>query len=128
MGVMYISNLESGTISGQTAGTQCRQTSLVGQLTQRVILVHELRQLGRSEELLHCCGHGLDIDQRLRRDFLSIMGSHALTYHSLHSGQTDTVLVLQQFTYRTDTSVAQMIDIVIVAQTILQMHIIVDGS
>ena len=128
MRVMYISNLESGTISGQTAGAQCRQTSLVGQLTQRVILIHELRQLGRSEELLHCCGYRLDIDQRLGRNLLSVMSSHTLTYHSLHSGQADTILVLQQFTYRTDTSVTQMIDIVIVAQTVLQMHIVVDGS
>ena len=128
MGIMYISNFESGTISGQTAGAQCRQTSLVGQLTQRVILIHKLRQLGRSEEFLHCCGYGFDIDQRLGRDLLSIVCGHTLAYHSLHSGQTDTILVLQQFTYRTDTSVAQMIDIVIIAQTILQMHVIVNGS
>jgi len=128
MGVMYISNLESGTVSGQTAGAQCRQTSLVGQLTQRVILIHELRQLGRSEELLHCSGYRLDIDQRLGRNILSVMCCHTLTYHSLHSGQTDTILVLQQLTYCADTSVAQMVDIIIVAQAILQMHIIVDGS
>ena len=56
------------------------------------------------------------------------MCCHTLTYHSLHSGQTDTILVLQQLTYCTDTSVAQMVDIIIVAQAILQMHIIVDGS
>ena len=128
VGIVYISNLESGTVSGQTAGAQCRQTSLVRQLTQRVILIHELRQLGRSEEFLHCCGYRFDIDQRLGRDLLSIVCGHTLAYHSLHSGQTDTILVLQQFTYRTDTSVAQMIDIIIVAQTVLQMHIVVDGS
>ena len=56
------------------------------------------------------------------------MCCHTLTYHSLHSGQTDTILVLQQLTYCADTSVAQMVDIIIVAQAILQMHIIVDGS
>ena len=56
------------------------------------------------------------------------MSSHTLAYHSLHSGKTDTVLILQQFAYCTDTSVAQVVDIIIVAQTILQMHIIVNGS
>ena len=29
---------------------------------QRVILVHELGQLGASEELLHSRSHGLDVD------------------------------------------------------------------
>ena len=55
------------------------------------------------------------------------MGGHTLTHHALHSGEADTVLVLQQLAHRADTPVAQMVDIVIVAQTILQMHIIIDG-
>ena len=125
---MYISNLESGTVSRQTAGTQCRETSLMCQLTQGVILIHELGQLGRTEELLHRCSHGLYVDQGLRRNIVIVMRRHTLTDYSLHSGKTDTVLVLQKLTHRTDTSVAQMVNIVIVAQTILQMHIIVDGS
>ncbi len=56
------------------------------------------------------------------------MGSHTLTNHSLHPGQTDAVLILEQFAYGTDTAVAQMIDVVIISKAILQMHIIIDGS
>src|SRR5699024_10281328 len=41
--IVNISNLESGTVTGQTAGSQSRQTSLVGQLAQRIILINELR-------------------------------------------------------------------------------------
>ena len=62
MGVVYVADLKSGTLSGQTAGAQCRKTSLVGQLRQRVVLVHELGQLGASEELLHRSRHRLDVD------------------------------------------------------------------
>ena len=46
VGVVYISNLESGTVSGQTARSQGGETSLMGQLGQRVVLIHELGQLG----------------------------------------------------------------------------------
>ena len=62
MGVVYIPHLESGTVPGQTARAQGGETALMGQLCQRVILVHELGQLGASEELLHSRSHGLDVD------------------------------------------------------------------
>ena len=65
MGVMYVTDLESGTLTGQTARSQRGQTSLMGQLTQRVVLIHELGQLGGTEELLYRGCHRLDIDQRL---------------------------------------------------------------
>ena len=100
----------------------------MGQLTKRVVLVHELGQLGRSEELLNRCRNRLDIDQRLRGNALNLLCGHTLTNHTLQSGKADPVLVLQQFTDRTDTAVAQMVDIVIVADAVLQMDIVVDGS
>ena len=100
----------------------------MSQLTQRVVLIHELGQLGRSEELLHCCGNRLDVDQGLRGNAIQILGGHTLTNNSLHTGKTDTVLVLKQLTDRTDTTVAQMVDIVVITDAVLQMHVIVDGS
>ena len=42
VGIVYVTHLESGTVSGQTSRSQGRQTSLVRQLTQRVVLIHEL--------------------------------------------------------------------------------------
>ena len=127
MGVVDISNLESGTITGQTTRSKCRQTSLMSQLAQRVVLIHELRQLGRSEEFLNCCSYRLDVDQALRRDSFDILSGHTLTNNTLHTGQTDTVLVLKQFADSTDTTVAQMIDIILMANAELKMHIVVDG-
>ena len=56
------------------------------------------------------------------------MCGHSFTDHSFHSGQTDTVLVLEQLAHSPDTSVAQMVDIVIVADAVFQMDVIVNGS
>ncbi len=52
MAVMYVTYLESGTVTGQTARAQCGQTTLVGQFCQRVVLIHELRQRRGAEEFL----------------------------------------------------------------------------
>ena len=128
MGVMYVTHLKSGSVTGQTARTERGQTSLVRQLAQRVVLVHELRQLGGTEELLHRCRHRFDVDQRLRRDSLKILRGHTLTDNSLQSGKTDAVLVLQKLADRTDTTVSEMVDIVVSTDPIFQMDIIVNGS
>ena len=125
---MYISHLKSGTVSGKTAGAEGRKTTLVRQFTQRVILIHELRQLGGSEELLYRRGHGFNIDQALRCDRFLILGGHTLSDHTLESGKTHAILVLQKLTHGTDTTVAQMIDIIGIANAVLKMNIITDGS
>ena len=63
MRVVYVSNLEGCTVTGQTAGTEGGHTALVGQLSQRVVLIHELRKRRRTEELLNGCGYRTDVDQ-----------------------------------------------------------------
>ena len=65
MRIMYVSNLKSGTITRQTSRSQCGKTSLMSKLTQRVILIHKLRQLRRTKEFFHRRCHRFDIDQRL---------------------------------------------------------------
>ena len=42
VGIVHVTHLESCTVTRQTAGTQRRQTTFVGNLGQRVCLVHEL--------------------------------------------------------------------------------------
>ena len=98
------------------------------QLTQRVVLIHELGELRRSKELFDSCSYRFNIDQGLCGDALRILSSHTLTYHSFQTGKTDTVLVLKQLADRTDTTVAQMVDIIWIADAAFQMHVVVDGS
>ena len=56
------------------------------------------------------------------------MGRHSLADNSFHSGKADAILVLEKFTDAADPSVSQMVDIVVVADAVFQMHIVVDGS
>ncbi len=128
MGIMHVTHLESRTVSGQTAGAQSGETPLVGQLGQRVVLVHELGQLGGTEEFLHRSRHRLDIDQGLGRNLVRVMGGHALAHHPLHPGQADAVLVLQKLSHGADAPVAQMVDVIVISKAILQMHVVIDGG
>ena len=50
MGIVYISHLKPGAVTGQTAGAQCGQTALMSQLRQGVVLVHKLGQRRGAEE------------------------------------------------------------------------------
>ena len=126
--VVYVSNLEGCTVTGQTAGTEGRHTALVGQLSQRVVLVHELRQRRRTEELLDGSSYRADVDQGLRRNNVEILNGHALANNALHAGEADAELVLQQLAYAAQTTVAQMVDIVNRTDAVTEVEQIADGS
>ena len=127
MGIMYISHLESGTVTGQTTWSQCGKSTLMCQFTQWVILIHKLGQLGASEEFLNRCSYRFNIDQGLSGNSFQILCRHSLAYNTLHTGKTDSILILKQFANSTDTTITQMVNIILVSNAILQMHIVVDG-
>ena len=110
--VVHVADLEAGTLTGQTAGAQRRKTALVGKTRQRVVLVHELRQLRSSEELLDRGNDRADVDQGLRRDRLDVLSRHPLAHHALHAGQAHADLVLNQLADRTQTTVTEVVDVV----------------
>ena len=109
---MHVTDLEAGAVTGQTTGAERRQPALVGQTGQRVGLVHELRQLRGAEELLDRRDDGTDVDQGLRRDRLDVLGRHPLADDALHAGQAHADLVLDQLADRTQTTVAEVVDVV----------------
>ena len=92
----------------------------MGQARQGVVLVHELRQLARAEELLDGSDHWTDVDQRLGRDRLDVLGRHALTDDTLHAGQADANLVLDQLAYRADAPVGE---VVLVVETVTRLAV-----
>ena len=112
VGVVNIANLEACAVTGQTAGAQSGQTALVGQLGQRVILIHELAQGGGTEEFLDNSGHRPDVDQALGGDRVQILNGHTLPDDSVQTGEADAELVLQQLAHAAQAAVAQMVDIV----------------
>src|SRR5690606_8596116 len=58
-----VADLVAGALTRQTTRAEGRQTTLVRQAGQRVVLVHELRQLAGAEELLQRRGDRTDVDQ-----------------------------------------------------------------
>ncbi len=107
-----VTDLEAGPLTGQTAGAQRRQAALVGQARERVVLVHELRQLAGAEELLDGGDDRPDVDQGLRRDGLDVLGRHALADDSLHTSQTRADLVLDELADVAQTTVAEVVDVI----------------
>ena len=69
-------------------------------------------ELAGAEELLDGRHHRADVDQRLGRDGLDVLGGHALAHHPLHAGQADADLVLDQLADRTDPAVGEVVLVV----------------
>ena len=109
---VHVAHLQPGALTGQTARAQRRQATLVGQARQRVVLLHELRELAGAEELLDRGDHRADVDQRLRRNRLDVLSGHPLADDALHPGQADPDLVLDQLTDRAQPTVAEVVDVV----------------
>ena len=107
-----VAHLEAGPLAGEAAGAEGRQAAPVGEARQRVDLVHELRQLAGAEELLDGGDHRPDVDERLGRDGLDVLGGHALADDPLHAGQADADLVLDQLADRPDAPVGEVVLVV----------------
>ena len=84
----------------------------MGEAGQRVRLVHELAELAGAEELLDRRDDRPDVDERLRRDRLDVLGRHALAHDPLHPRETDAHLVLDELADRPHTPVAEVVDVV----------------
>ena len=130
MGIVNVTNLESGAVTGKSSGAESRQTALVGELGEGVGLIHELGQRRRAEELAYGGHNGTDIDKAYGGDGLGVLSlnAHFLANHALHTGDTDTELVLQQLAHRTDSAVAEMVDVVDAAHVIGQPENVADGG
>src|SRR3546814_3016477 len=52
---MHVADFEARALTRQTARSEGRNATLVRHFRQRIVLVHELRELRRTEELLDSC-------------------------------------------------------------------------
>ena len=128
MGRVHVTDFKTGAVAGQTAGSQSRQTALVGNFRQRVVLIHKLRQLRRTEELADYRSNRFGVDQILRLDVVQNFRTHSFADGSFHTQQAHTVLVFHQFADRTDTAVAQMVNIVNFAVAVTQFDQTFDNA
>ncbi len=112
VGRVHVAHLDRRALTRQAAGAQRVQATAVRQTRQRVRLVHELRQLAGPEELLQGRDHRADVDDRLRRDRVRVLGREALTDDALHPVQTDPERLLDQLADRAQTAVAEVLVLV----------------
>ena len=122
MGRMYVAHFKSRALPRQTTRAQCGNTALVGDLRQRVGLIHELRQLAGAEKLLDRCRNRLGIDQVMRHQVVALGLVQALFDCTLNAHQAGTELVFRQFADRAHAAVAQMVDIIDFTTAIAQFN------
>ena len=109
---VYVTDFEACTFASQTAWAECRDTTLVGDLGQRVVLVHELGQLAGTEELFHRRSHWLGVDQVLRHQAFAFRHRQTLFDRTLNTYQANAELVLGHFAYAANTTVTQVVDVI----------------
>ncbi len=112
VGRMYVTDFEASAFTGQTTWAQRGNTTLVGNLGQRVVLIHELGQLTGAKELFHSGRNRLGVDQVLRHQAFAFGETQTLTNRTLNTHQTNTELVFGHFTHATHTTVAQVINVI----------------
>ncbi len=94
----------------------------MGEPGQRVGLVHELRELRGAEELLQRGHHGADVDDRLRRDRVGVLGRQALAHDALHAVEADAEGLLDQLADGAQAAVAEVLVLVEVLGDGLARH------
>src|SRR5438552_749528 len=94
------------------AGAERREPPPVREPGERVGLVHELRELRGAEELLQRRDHGPDVDDRLRRDRVDVLGGHPLADDALHPVEADPERLLDQLADRAESPVAEVLVLV----------------
>ncbi len=109
---VHIAHLEAGPLARESAGAQGAEPSLVRDFAQGVRLVHELRELAGSEELLHDRKDGLCVDEIVGHQRVHFLEAQALPDCLFHADHADAVLVLEQLPDRTHPAVAQVVDVV----------------
>ena len=112
VGRVHVAHLDRRALTGQAAGAERRQAAAVGQAGQRVGLVHELRQLAGAEELLQRRHDRADVDDRLRRDRVRVLGRETLADDALHPVQTDPERLLDQLADGAQPAVAEVLVLV----------------
>ena len=124
--VVYIADVKTGAFTAQTARTQCGKRTLVAQFGKRVVLVHELGKLRRTEEFTQRGRNRADVDQADRGNMFLIVDRHTFLDHAFHAAQTDAEFVADQFADRLDTAVAEVVNIILFLGAVVDLDHMAD--
>ncbi len=109
---MHVAHLKAGTLTREAARAQGRHAALVGDLGQRVGLVHKLRQGVGTKECVDDRRYCLCVDQVDWGEHLVVAHIHALAYGAGHAGQAHAKLVVELLAHGAHAAVAQVVDII----------------
>jgi hypothetical protein len=128
VGGVHVADFEAGALARETARSKRREAALVGDLGERVGLVHELRELRGAEELADGGHHRLGVDEVVRHGRRHLLvDRHLLLDGALHADQADAELVLHQLADGADAAVAEMVDVIDGADVLAQLEQVADG-
>ena len=125
---MHVADVEAGALTREAARPKGREAALVGELVERVRLLHELRQLAAAEELLDRGHDGPDVDELLRGRLLGLDDGHALAHDALHPQESHAELLLDELADGAHAAVAEVVDVVRVALAVVQLDDLADDA
>ena len=128
VGRMYVTNFEACTLARQTTWAQCRNAAFMGNFGQRIGLIHKLRKLAGTEELLDRCRYWLGVDQIMRHQVFAFRLRKAFAHRALDAHKARPELIFGQFTYRANATITQVVDIIDFATAIAQLNQDFDDS
>ena len=112
MCVVNVTNLEASAFTRQTTRSECRCTALVRDFRQWIRLIHELRQLICSEELIDHARNCTCVYQFARCDVLAVTNAQALLNRTRHACKTKVERCFKLLADCTHATVRQVVDIV----------------
>src|SRR5439155_24256138 len=116
-----VADVEPGALTRESARPKGREAALVGELVERVGLLHELTELRTAEELLDRGHDRPDVDELLGRRLLGLDDGHALADDPIHAEQADTELAMDQLADGAHAAVAEVVDGVRLTLAVVQL-------
>ncbi len=116
-----VTHLEAGPLAVQATRAQGRETTLVGELRQRVRLVDDLRQLAPAEEEVDRAADRLGVDELGNlAQLVRVLEAHALLDGPLELQEALANLLGRQLVDETQTTVAEVVNVVDVPLAVAQ--------
>ena len=122
VGRVDIAHLETSPLARQASRPQRRDLPLVRHLGQRILLIHELRELTGAEELLDRGRDRFRVDHVLRHQPFRLGERKSLLHRSLDANQTDAERVFRHLPDRSHAPVAEVVDVVHGALAVSDIH------
>ena len=119
---MHVAHIETRLFTRETAGAKRRETAFMANLRQGIRLIHKLGELAATEKLFYCRYDRANSDERTGVYPSWLLDTHALLHDSLHTQQAHAQPCLDQLAYTAHAPIAQMIDIVFVSMTVVQLN------